>query len=453
MLARKMWRTLEPFHGLVYFTPHATAAYAALGVTGQAGYFASRAAPMGPVPAGVVVATFYNFNPAVGARRHPRRLAGGVTGGPGRGRPAAIDRALREVLGRRRRSRRPTWSRPPTSPAAPPMRARPRAGPSTPPTRRSAWPEAPHLGLWHAVTLLREFRGDGHVAALVGRGSRRLRGAGHACGRRRRRRCRPRCCGARAGGTRRPGLRPRPSDCAPAACSTTPACSPPTARRARAGREGDRRASDGAVAPPGRGRRRPPAHARPPVQQGHRGRRPPRRPSGQLTQPSRCERLRPGAVGGPPVDGVLVEALGQVQALEHELDGAGDRRPGSRRRRPGAATGSRSAGHVLDEAGVGRPRSRPRPCATTAPSSKPSTTSRRPPGSTVGLEHGEHGGPQQVLDDLLVAAVVERLDLDLAHGRRGEGVEVADPGARRRARRGAAPGGWRWPPASRGWTR
>ena len=29
------------------------------------------------------------------------------------------------------------------------------------------WPEAPHLALWHAVTLLREHRGDGHVSALT----------------------------------------------------------------------------------------------------------------------------------------------------------------------------------------------------------------------------------------------------------------------------------------------
>jgi hypothetical protein len=30
-----------------------------------------------------------------------------------------------------------------------------------------AWPQAPHLQLFHAVTLLREHRGDGHIAALV----------------------------------------------------------------------------------------------------------------------------------------------------------------------------------------------------------------------------------------------------------------------------------------------
>ena len=29
------------------------------------------------------------------------------------------------------------------------------------------WPEAPHLVLWHAQTVLREHRGDGHVAALL----------------------------------------------------------------------------------------------------------------------------------------------------------------------------------------------------------------------------------------------------------------------------------------------
>jgi hypothetical protein len=30
-----------------------------------------------------------------------------------------------------------------------------------------AWPDAPHLVMWHALSLLREHRGDGHIAALV----------------------------------------------------------------------------------------------------------------------------------------------------------------------------------------------------------------------------------------------------------------------------------------------
>jgi len=33
-----------------------------------------------------------------------------------------------------------------------------------------AWPEPPYAQLWHAITLLREYRGDGHIAALVAHG-------------------------------------------------------------------------------------------------------------------------------------------------------------------------------------------------------------------------------------------------------------------------------------------
>src|SRR5690349_15350928 len=63
IVARKTHRTLEMIHGLVYFAPEATDAYAALGVTGRSGYFASRSAPMGPASAELVIATFFNFNP------------------------------------------------------------------------------------------------------------------------------------------------------------------------------------------------------------------------------------------------------------------------------------------------------------------------------------------------------------------------------------------------------
>ena len=63
LLARKTWRTLEPLHGMVYFVPEAAEAYERLGITGRAGYFASRAAPMGAVSADVVASTFFNFNP------------------------------------------------------------------------------------------------------------------------------------------------------------------------------------------------------------------------------------------------------------------------------------------------------------------------------------------------------------------------------------------------------
>ncbi len=53
------------FHAFVYFAPEAAQEYAAVGVQGRSGYFASRSAPLGPVSAEVVTATFYNFSPAL----------------------------------------------------------------------------------------------------------------------------------------------------------------------------------------------------------------------------------------------------------------------------------------------------------------------------------------------------------------------------------------------------
>jgi len=51
------------FHAFVYFASEAAEEYAAVGVGGPSGYFASRSAPLGPVSAEVVTATFYNFSP------------------------------------------------------------------------------------------------------------------------------------------------------------------------------------------------------------------------------------------------------------------------------------------------------------------------------------------------------------------------------------------------------
>src|SRR5438270_10265395 len=62
--ARKTWRTLEPYHGMIYFAPEADECYARIGLQrNRMGYFASRSAAMGAVPAEVVIATFFNFWP------------------------------------------------------------------------------------------------------------------------------------------------------------------------------------------------------------------------------------------------------------------------------------------------------------------------------------------------------------------------------------------------------
>ena len=157
---------------MIYFAPEAQDAYARLGLTHhRTGYFASRSAAMGPVPADVVVATFFNFYPRLRAEGDGRRVGhrharAGARSAAGRGRCRRCD-ARSE-----RRSAPPTWPRSPASRGKPRVAAcedgvhgRPLfAGHASLP-----WPDEPHLILWHAQTLLREYRGDGHIAVLTRR--------------------------------------------------------------------------------------------------------------------------------------------------------------------------------------------------------------------------------------------------------------------------------------------
>src|SRR5947209_10308419 len=99
VVARKTWRTLEPLHGLIYFAPEAADRYAALGIDGRAGYFASRAAAMGPVSAEVVIATFFNFNPGLVRAAIPAAWETTSTDKLLAARLDAADAALRRALG------------------------------------------------------------------------------------------------------------------------------------------------------------------------------------------------------------------------------------------------------------------------------------------------------------------------------------------------------------------
>jgi hypothetical protein len=167
LTARKTWRTVEPLHAMIYFAPEASESYARLGIRQEAGYFASRSAPMGAVSAETVIATFFNFSPAL-----VRAVIPGVwnTATPGsvlEARIEAADATLARILGEGIRSpemgRAAELARRAAERACERYEGRPlfagHAG--------LAWPDAPHLVLWHAQTLLREFRGDGHVAQLV----------------------------------------------------------------------------------------------------------------------------------------------------------------------------------------------------------------------------------------------------------------------------------------------
>lgn len=167
--AREAWMIFEPLHALVYFAPEKKEAYERAGLKGGwMGYFASRAAALGPVPPDVVEATFFNFHSEMVRRAIPDAWTFSSPQRVLEARLEVIDGAYRRVLG--------GWiDDPELTEAVSLLQA------ATPACSRAgrplfaahaslSWPEPPHLGLWHGCTLLREHRGDGHVAALTAAG-------------------------------------------------------------------------------------------------------------------------------------------------------------------------------------------------------------------------------------------------------------------------------------------
>jgi ferredoxin len=163
----RLARALEPLHSMVYFAPEAEERYVAAGLrAGRMGYFASRAAPMGAVGPGVVTAVFAGFNPGLVARHIPAAWQLAAPATVVGARFAAVDAALRRMLGddvvtsaevaeAAELARRAA--------EACPVEGRPLAAAHL----DLPWPEAAHLRLWHALSVLREHRGDGHVALVV----------------------------------------------------------------------------------------------------------------------------------------------------------------------------------------------------------------------------------------------------------------------------------------------
>jgi hypothetical protein len=168
-VARRLWSCVEPIHAVTYFSPEPLATLTDTGYKGfWMGYFAGRAAPMGAVGPEIVFATFYNFSMA-----HVRRAIPDAWGfAPPRAALAARQKGSVAALQRAFANRGLGES---LETAA--MLAR-MAAESAPMEGRSlfaanralSWPDEPTAVLWHASTLLREQRGDGHVAALTAAG-------------------------------------------------------------------------------------------------------------------------------------------------------------------------------------------------------------------------------------------------------------------------------------------
>jgi len=170
VLARSMWERYEPVHGIVYFAPEARRAADDLGLRGfWMGYFALRAAPLGPVPAPVVTGCFYVFHPDRVARALPDAWRYTTPADALAARLRAVDATMTRLYGRdgitsaaMTEAADLAWEAAMAADSA----GRVLAAANQALDR----PERPHLRLWQALTTLREHRGDGHVAVLVAHG-------------------------------------------------------------------------------------------------------------------------------------------------------------------------------------------------------------------------------------------------------------------------------------------
>jgi hypothetical protein len=165
---RQLWHLLEPLHAVLYYAPEAFEEAAALGYRTEErwpSYFPYRAAPLGPVGGERVTSAFYSFSPRM-VDEHVK--SAWRTAGPEQvltARERAVDRAYRAILGDRVDS--PELAEAAVLARRAAESANTAGRPLAAANAELPWPEGPHLQLWHAATILREHRGDGHLAALL----------------------------------------------------------------------------------------------------------------------------------------------------------------------------------------------------------------------------------------------------------------------------------------------
>jgi len=164
-LARAAYKAFEPYHLVAFFGPHVSATYERLGLGWRAGYTGLRGSALGAVPGEVVAATFFNFNPDAIVHAWDSALAKHSVGELNTARTHCVDAGLRDALGDRVED-------PALADAALRMQevistasvaGRPLASAYASLPRS----EEPHMKLWQDTTLWREWRGDGHIAALT----------------------------------------------------------------------------------------------------------------------------------------------------------------------------------------------------------------------------------------------------------------------------------------------
>lgn len=164
--ARALHAVIEPIHTTLYFAKDVKDAWEGLGLEpmGQ-GYVAGRAAPMGPVGPELVTATFFNFNPALASFALPAAWDIASPAKVLEARAGAIEAMFQRTEASTDDLEEATdLAR--EAGAAADLAGRPLASANA----AVAAPGTPFAALWQALAVVREHRGDGHVALLTASG-------------------------------------------------------------------------------------------------------------------------------------------------------------------------------------------------------------------------------------------------------------------------------------------
>ena len=172
-LARRMFDLVEPIGVVPYSTDEPNETMFALGFSNYWDtYFAGRAAPLGIVPAAVVDALFYNFAPGEVARHIPKVWRTTTPEAAIAARQAGCVRALERILGDHIGT--PAFGRAAELLTKAAVSAPIEGRPMYAALRTLPIPDEVVARLFHAASLVREHRGDGHIAALMVEGVGRL---------------------------------------------------------------------------------------------------------------------------------------------------------------------------------------------------------------------------------------------------------------------------------------
>lgn len=163
-LSRKAWGDLEALHVVGYFAPEVSDAFVAEGLHPRLSYFPGRAAAFGEAGPGLTIATFYVFAPWLVEAALP---AAWETTSPVKlveARRSGMAAALERLVGSPDVAEALEIARDVCAGLTPQGRPLYAAHADLP------WPDDDLVALWHAATLIREHRGDGHISVLQARG-------------------------------------------------------------------------------------------------------------------------------------------------------------------------------------------------------------------------------------------------------------------------------------------